>query len=1365
MGSSTKRAEKSTVGAAKAAPAGVRSSSEADTGDQRSHAGKASTTRKLPPPPRKRTSAVSPAAPRKAADRAASTPAATVRKATVPFARKPVFEELEPRFLMSADLNPLATDALFAAPSQQPAEFRALADPGTPDVVTTAVVAPIHRSNELVFVDTATPDYQTLVDAMRTAAQADGIDVEVVLIDAAREGVAKITETLGQKRDLDAIHVISHARAGAVQLGSTQLDFETLLKRAGQIKSWGNALSEDGDILFYGCDLAASQEGKSLLEALSRLTGADVAASEDKTGAASLGGDWQLEFRSGAIEAPVLVSLPEQAQWNHLLATFTVTNTNDAGAGSLRTAITSANAAGTNDSIVFSIPTSDPGYSAGTGKFTINLASALPTIGTATSGNLLIDGWSQPGYSGAPLIMLDGSGAGNGVSGLTISNAQSTGSEIRGLIISNFRDDGIQITAGANNVWIHGNWIGLSDTGAAGAGNRDNGIEVSATGARIGGPTAADRNVISDNRTFGIVTSGNSTIIQGNYIGTTATGTVQLQNMDDGIRIGSNSNTVTGNVIGFKGHDGLEIADGDNNVVQGNYIGTDPTGTINLAAGSNNSDDAIEISGDSDQNTIGGTAVGEGNVLANSAVGAGVNVSGDTSDQNEIRGNSIYNNADGIVLSSFAQEASGDADTGANQGQNYPDFTGATASFVAGNLQINNITLSTTANSTYVIDFYANPAAGTLQGKRYLGSTTVATGAAGTVTFNATLPVALSGERITATATCTASGTGTEVDNTSPFSTTFVTVPANTAPVNTVPGAQSIPEDTTQAIAGISAADGQSNVYLMQLTVTNGVLNVALAGGATISAGANGSATLTISGTQAAINSTVSSLTYRGNLNYNGSDTLTVLSTDAGGLTDSDTVAITVTAFNDAPVLDNTKNPVLTAENEDAGAPVGAVGTLVSSLVDFTLPAGQVDNVTDVDTGALLGIAVTAADTTNGSWFYSINNGTNWIALGAVTNANARLLAADANTRLYFQPNADFNGTIASAITFRAWDQTTGVNGGLASTAANGGTTAFSAATDTASLTINPVNDAPVLDNTKNPVLTAENEDAGAPVGAVGTLVSSLVDFTLPAGQVDNVTDVDTGALLGIAVTAADTTNGSWFYSINNGTNWIALGAVTNANARLLAADANTRLYFQPNADFNGTIASAITFRAWDQTTGVNGGLASTAANGGTTAFSAATDTASLTINPVNDAPVLDNTKNPVLTAENEDAGAPVGAVGTLVSSLVDFTLPAGQVDNVTDVDTGALLGIAVTAADTTNGSWFYSINNGTNWIALGAVTNANARLLAADANTRLYFQPNADFNGTIASAITFRAWDQTTGVNGGLASTAANGGTTAFSA
>jgi hypothetical protein len=154
-----------------------------------------------------------------------------------------------------------------------------------------------------VFVDTATPEYQQLVDDMRTNALAQGRNLEFVLIDAERDGIRKITDTLAQKSDLDAIHIISHASDGAVQLGSTQLDFETLVKRAASIKKWGEALTDSGDILFYGCDLAATQQGQSLMQAMARLTGADVAASEDPTGAAAQGGDWTLEYKTGAIEA------------------------------------------------------------------------------------------------------------------------------------------------------------------------------------------------------------------------------------------------------------------------------------------------------------------------------------------------------------------------------------------------------------------------------------------------------------------------------------------------------------------------------------------------------------------------------------------------------------------------------------------------------------------------------------------------------------------------------------------------------------------------------------------------------------------------------------------------------------------------------------------------------------------------------------------------------------------------------------------------------------------------------------------------------------------------------------------------------
>src|SRR6185436_11363752 len=133
--------------------------------------------------------------------------------------------------------------------------------------------------------------------------------------------------------------------------------------------------------------------------------------------------------------------------------------------------------------------------------------------------------------------------------------------------------------------------------------------------------------------------------------------------------------------------------------------------------------------------------------------------------------------------------------------------------------------------------------------------------------------------------------------------TVAITVnPVNDGPLNTVPGAQTVNEDTPLPIAGLSVNDVDGNLASTQLSVGNGVLNVSLAGGASISAGANGSSTLTLSGTQAQINAALASLNYQANADFNGADTLAVLSTDANGATDSDTVAISVTSVNDGPV-------------------------------------------------------------------------------------------------------------------------------------------------------------------------------------------------------------------------------------------------------------------------------------------------------------------------------------------------------------------------------------------------------------------------------------------------------------------------------
>ena len=173
--------------------------------------------------------------------------------------------------------------------------------------------------DELVIVDPTTPDYQQIVDDI-LAQRADGRVIEVLVLDPTQDGVAQITAALAGRTGLDALHIVSHGDAGAIQLGGATLDFNALVKSAAEIKGWGGALSDDADILIYGCDVASTSEGRAFVDALARLTGADVAASDDLTGDSKRGGDWELEYVTGAIGAQIAVSAHEQGVWSHVLA-------------------------------------------------------------------------------------------------------------------------------------------------------------------------------------------------------------------------------------------------------------------------------------------------------------------------------------------------------------------------------------------------------------------------------------------------------------------------------------------------------------------------------------------------------------------------------------------------------------------------------------------------------------------------------------------------------------------------------------------------------------------------------------------------------------------------------------------------------------------------------------------------------------------------------------------------------------------------------------------------------------------------------------------------------------------------------------
>jgi len=180
---------------------------------------------------------------------------------------------------------------------------------------------------ELVFVDRSTPDYQSLVADLRANTES-GARYQVEFIERDENGIGKISEVLSKLDGVAAVHVISHGSNGVVQLGALSLDASNVLDHAAEINAWRSALSVDADLLFYGCDLAYDAGGEFLLSKIADLSGADVAASQDSTGATALGGDWDFESEIGVIETELPFTSAVVDGYTGLLSITDVTEVN-----------------------------------------------------------------------------------------------------------------------------------------------------------------------------------------------------------------------------------------------------------------------------------------------------------------------------------------------------------------------------------------------------------------------------------------------------------------------------------------------------------------------------------------------------------------------------------------------------------------------------------------------------------------------------------------------------------------------------------------------------------------------------------------------------------------------------------------------------------------------------------------------------------------------------------------------------------------------------------------------------------------------------------------------------------------------------
>ncbi|HXU37793.1 MAG TPA: FG-GAP-like repeat-containing protein [Blastocatellia bacterium] len=306
--------------------------------------------------------------------------------------------------------------------------------------------------------------------------------------------------------------------------------------------------------------------------------------------------------------------------------TFIVTNTDDGGPGSLRQAITDANANAGADTIVFNIQ--------GT-ALTITPTTLLPDI----TEPVTIDGFTQPGFQGKPVVELNGGevsvmqGA-----GLTIIGGNSV---VRGLVINSFNIAGIQLSGTdqsptGHNV-IEGNFIGTDISGTAPGAPQPRGINIGIFGSGffgsnsnlIGGTHSSARNVISGNgQGIRILVDGStSNLVQGNYIGTDFTGSAPLGNSNEGIFIFDQPdntiggmqpgarNLISGNHLGLAITGPLEpgsLVQATGNLIQGNYLGTNFDGTSAIG----NASEGVLINLGAAANTIGGATAGAANVIS-----------------------------------------------------------------------------------------------------------------------------------------------------------------------------------------------------------------------------------------------------------------------------------------------------------------------------------------------------------------------------------------------------------------------------------------------------------------------------------------------------------------------------------------------------------------------------------------------------------------------------------------------------------------------------------------------------------------------------------------------------------------------------
>ncbi len=849
--------------------------------------------------------------------------------------------------------------------------------------------------SEIAFIDSAVAGYEFIVANLEA-------NVEVIILDSEQDGLLQITQALVGRSGVDALHIFSHGVDGGIQVGATWINDFSLQWQADIIASWSTALSTDADLLLYGCNIASTADGQSFLQELAALTGADVAASSDETGHASLGGDWELEYSTGSIEADSAVDAEEMDLWDDLLAITangTATSAQTASGNSLSWSHTVASG---SDRVLY-VTLAIDGVGAGVNSVTYGGVN-LTQVGR-TAGNHAVEIWRLVNPSegtanvvvslGATTAIKGGAVTYNGVDQATpngtYTSATGTGttatlnvSSATGklvLDITNWDNNPTGYTIGANqsSAWS------LTNTAHRGVATTEAGAATVTMSSTVSASKQWEMGAISINASpLANVVPGSQTTPEDTSLVFSSGNGNQIW-IDDQDPSGSNQEvtlSVTNGVLSLSGTTGLTFVTGDGTAdstmtfrgtvssINAALNGLVYTPTSNYNGGATltlSTTDSTLVTLDIDSSLRGRYSFDHTGSLGNDDSPAGAydgTVVGATSVNDPIRGNVLSFDGNDYV------QIAGHFGNPANV------TMAAWINLTARDTIAGEVISLGDSITLQVDDIY-----GGLRSFIYNGSTWQ------DVSFNTTL-AGTGWHHVAVTFDDAANMARLYLDGVQVASTTIF------SSIN-----YSLGSNTFIGRHGDGNTDYDFNGLIDDARVYNRALTAA---------------------------------------------EISVLANDLG-LADTDSVNLTVTAVNDAPTITNGATVTLAG----TGQSTTSSGTLASNILTSASWA-------DVDASPSNGLAITAT-TGTGTWQYS-TDGSTWNDFGAVTSTNALLITSSTQVRYVASASTE-----TATFSFKAWDQTTGtastnITASYASTSSSGGTTAYSSSTASTALAVTSVN-------------------------------------------------------------------------------------------------------------------------------------------------------------------------------------------------------------------------------------------------------------------------------------------------------------------